>query len=118
MCGFRPSAMLCSWPPAPPGAEPQSHRRRNPMALIVVRNRVIICLLFLLSAGPFANASFATAQSSANPPVRTPAVATSLPADAITVSGNGFSGGGLVYVALYDQSVSYTHLRAHETDSY
>jgi len=73
------------------------------MALIVVRNRVIICLLFLLSAGPFANASFATAQSSAILPVLTSAVATSLPADAITVSGNGFSGGGLVYVALYDQ---------------
>lgn len=73
------------------------------MALIVVRNRVIICLLFLISVSPFANTAVATAQSSAVAPVLSSAVATSIPTAWITVAGNGFSAGGLVYIALYDQ---------------
>lgn len=73
------------------------------MALIVVRTRVIICLMFLLSVSSFADARSAFAQSSAVTPVLTSALATSIPFASITVAGKGFTSGGLVYIALFDQ---------------
>jgi hypothetical protein len=72
------------------------------MALILTRNRVIICLLMLLTLGPSAIPHQALAQSAVTP-VITSAVAASLPSASITVTGNGFTSGGLVFVALYDQ---------------
>lgn len=73
------------------------------MTLHIIHGRVIICLLFLLSVSPFANSPEATAQSGTTVPVLTSAVASSLPIGSVTVSGNGFTSGGLVYVVLYDQ---------------
>ncbi|MDQ3657878.1 MAG: hypothetical protein M3457_22735 [Chloroflexota bacterium] len=71
------------------------------MALIVVRNRIIICLLLLLSVAPLAPQSGA-AQSVFQPTLTSATTSTALP-DSIVVSGSGFTPGGLVYIALYDR---------------
>lgn len=71
------------------------------MALIVVRNRIIICLLLLLSVAPLAPQSGA-AQSVLQPALTSATTSTALP-DSIVVSGSGFTPGGPVYIALYDR---------------
>jgi hypothetical protein len=73
------------------------------MPLILARNRVIICLLFLMSILPSSLAPSAAAQSTATAPVLARAAAIAPPTMAITVVGHGFSPGGLVYVAIYDR---------------
>ena len=72
------------------------------MALIIARNRVIICLLFLLSVNSLASSSPVNAQSSSIAPVLSSAVAASIPPGSVSVAGSGFTAGGLVFVALYD----------------
>jgi hypothetical protein len=73
------------------------------MARIIARNRVVICLLFLMSILP--NASFlpASAQISQSTPVLSVAAAVALPSTLIKVEGEGFTPDGLVYIAIYDR---------------
>jgi hypothetical protein len=75
--------------------------RRHAMPLIVARNRVIICLLFLLSVLPGALISPASAQTTVRTPVLASAVAP--PTGLIAVQGQHFTPGGLVYIAVYDR---------------
>lgn len=71
------------------------------MALAVVRTRIIICLLSILAVAPLAPLS-GGAQSVAQPVLTSVTANTALP-DSIVVEGHGFTPGGDVYIALYDQ---------------
>jgi len=71
------------------------------MALVVVRTRIIICLLSILAFAPLAPLS-GGAQSVAQPVLASITASTALP-DSIVVEGHGFTPGGDVYIALYDQ---------------
>ena len=73
------------------------------MPLILSRNRVIICLLFFVSLVPGILGPSASAQSGTSGPVLSIASAVSPPSSLIAVVGEGFSPGGLVYIAVYDQ---------------
>jgi len=72
------------------------------MPLILARNRVIICLLFLTSILPATVGPVASAQSGSSGPVLSIAAAVAPPSSLIAVIGEGFSPGGLVYIAVYD----------------
>ena len=72
------------------------------MPLIIFQQRVIICLLFLISLVPHALVPAASAQGSGSP-VLSIASAVALPSTLLTVRGDGFSAGGLVYLAIYDR---------------
>ena len=72
------------------------------MALIIARNRVIICLLFLLSVNSLASSSPVNAQSSSVVPVLSSAVAAAISPGTVSVAGEGFTAGGLVFIALHD----------------
>src|SRR5215211_3903572 len=72
------------------------------MPLIISHQRVIICLLFLISFLPHALVPAASAQGTGSP-VLSIASAVALPSTLLTVQGDGFSAGGLVYLAIYDR---------------
>jgi hypothetical protein len=72
------------------------------MPRFVSRHRVIICLLFLVSLLPPALVPGASAQT-AGSPVLSIASAVALPSTLLTVQGNEFTAGGLVYLAIYDR---------------
>ena len=71
------------------------------MAGPIIRSRVIICLLFLLTIGPLTPST--TAQTLVSLPTLTSAIAATIPSEAIVVTGRGFSPSRLVFVALYDR---------------
>lgn len=71
------------------------------MAHLVVRARIIICLLTLLGVGSLAP-QFSSAQSIELPVLSSVSVSSALP-DSIVISGQGFSPGQPVFIALYDR---------------
>jgi hypothetical protein len=72
------------------------------MPSAIVRIRVIICLLFLVSFNPILTPA-AGAQPVAALPVLRSALTTSLSLGQIAVHGDGFTPGGLVSIVLYDR---------------
>ena len=71
-----------------------------------LHSRFIICLLFLVSLGLSGLPNGASAQTGTSLPSLSAAAMTAVPQPFITVSGEGFTKGGLVFVALYDQFVA------------
>jgi hypothetical protein len=78
------------------------------MPRFVSRHRVIICLLFLVSLLSPALVPGAGAQS-AGSPVLSIASAVALPSTLLTVQGDKFTAGGLVYLAIYDRWGAEVH---------
>jgi hypothetical protein len=72
------------------------------MSLVAIRNRVIICLLVFVSLLPQAFVPAAGAQSGVAPDLRH-ASALAPPSTLLVVAGDGFTPGGLVYIAVYDR---------------
>ena len=69
----------------------------------VLHNRLIVCLLFLVSLGLVGLPHGSIAQTGTTFPSLTYAIASELPSALIRVSGDGFTPGGLVFIALHDQ---------------
>jgi hypothetical protein len=78
------------------------------MPLFVARHPLIICLLFLVSLMPPVFVPGAGAQGSQTV-VPAIASAVALPSSVLTVRGDGFSPGGLVYLAVYDRWGAEVH---------
>jgi hypothetical protein len=72
------------------------------MSATIVRTRVIICLLFLVSLNPLLTPE-AGAQPSGQYPVLRATLATRPSVGLIAVRGDGFTPGGLVSIVLYDR---------------
>ncbi len=72
------------------------------MFSFLTQARRIVCLVLLLGFGLIGSPT-TTAQHASTFPVLTSAVPISAVPGSIMVTGNGFTHGGLVYIALYDQ---------------
>jgi len=68
-----------------------------------IHSRVIVCLLFLVNLGMMAVPNTGAAQAGTSFPLLSAATMTAVPGPFVTVAGAGFTHGGLVYIALYDQ---------------
>jgi hypothetical protein len=69
----------------------------------ILHSRFIICLLFLVSLGLSGLPNGTAAQTGTSLPSLSAAAMTAVPQPFVTVAGEGFTKGGLVFVALYDQ---------------
>jgi hypothetical protein len=69
----------------------------------VFHSRFIVCLLFLVSLGLGNLPQDSLAQTGTSLPSLSAATMTAVPGPFVTVAGEGFTHGGLVYIALYDQ---------------
>jgi hypothetical protein len=73
------------------------------MSVILSRNRLLVCLVFLSMLLPEVAVSTATAQVDRSRPVLSYAATVTLPATMVTVAGEGFTPGGPVIIAVYDR---------------
>ena len=81
------------------------------MSLILVRNRLLICAFVLFALLSLVPVSTTTAQGTVSVPVLSVATPVSLPSTLIAVQGDGFTPGGLVYIAVYDRWGETLHQR-------
>jgi hypothetical protein len=79
------------------------------MPFILSRNRLVVCVLFLFTLLLQGPVSTATAQVTGSAPVLSVATPVVLPSTLIVVQGQGFTPGGLVYVAIYDRWGEHLH---------
>lgn len=73
------------------------------MATIYWQNRLIVCFLFLVSVGLGCLPHGSFAQTGTSLPSLNPAIVSPIPFASLNVTGNGFTAGGIVFIALYDQ---------------